>query len=199
MCIALSWLFVQMLWIIDNFEKFYAQVKHLLRTYFITPQFVDGLQNTIQPKTRGVPCLTKTFSCSLVFWWISLPRLTFWIKVCRKRQPQFASFTKMYKTFVTNVVSSKVVCISVTFSTLRRWRLWLTAKKFKWMIFPSFFSQAFLMGFCRNFLIVSKTLREFAIHKASCLSTSGRNRNCTIEPSNGTRRIEKRRTVCQKI
>ena len=25
--------------IIDNFEKFYAQVKHLLRTYFISPQF----------------------------------------------------------------------------------------------------------------------------------------------------------------
>ena len=26
-----------------NFEKFYAQVKHLLRTYFITPQFVGCL------------------------------------------------------------------------------------------------------------------------------------------------------------
>ena len=36
-------LFTQMLCIIDNFEKFYAQVKHLLRTYFITPQFVGCL------------------------------------------------------------------------------------------------------------------------------------------------------------
>ena len=41
----------------------------------------------------------------------------------------------------------------------------INSKKFKWMIFASFFSQAFLMGFCRNFLIFSKTLRGFPIQQ----------------------------------
>ena len=39
-------------------------------------QLRKEIENTIQPKTRSVPCSTKTFSCRLVFWWVFLPRLT---------------------------------------------------------------------------------------------------------------------------
>ena len=41
--IVLSCLFAQMLCIVDNLEKFYAQMKHLFRTYFITPKLAGCL------------------------------------------------------------------------------------------------------------------------------------------------------------
>ena len=60
-----------------------------------------------------------------------------------------------------------------------------------------FFSSVF-DGVLQEFSNRFKTLRGFSI-QGYCLSTSGRNRNCAIESSNGTRRVEEQRIVCQKI
>ena len=63
------------------------------------------------------------------------------------------------------------------------------------ILFPSVFDRV-LQEFSNRFQDFEKISNTARLE---CLSTSGRNRNCTIESSNGTRRVEERRTFRQKI
>ena len=75
--------------------------------------------------TKNKECLLldKDFLMSLGFLVDFLSQVDFLNQSLQGKQQQFVSCTKKYKISVTNIVSSKVICISVTFSTFRRRRL----------------------------------------------------------------------------
>ena len=62
------------------------------------------------------------------------------------------------------------------------------------ILFPSVFD-----GVLQEYSNRFQDFEDFRCNKASFLSISGRNRNCTIESSNGTRRVEERQTVRKEI
>ena len=102
-----------MLCIIDNFEKFYAKGKHLLRTYFVTPQFVGVYRRNFQrvlqlrkeiveyysTKNKEYPLLDKDFLMSLGFLVDFLTQVNFLNQSLQEKTPTVCLVYKKVQDF----------------------------------------------------------------------------------------------------